>query len=59
MRSPGGEKRAGNAADQIRDKQKPPPRPVVGDRYGTVFTFHNGADSCYGVRGFRCALELA
>lgn len=27
-------------------------------RYGTVFTFHNGADSYYGVRGFRCALEL-
>ena len=22
-------------------------------RYGTVFTFHNGADSCYSVRGFR------
>lgn len=28
-------------------------------RYGTVFTFHNGADSYYGVRGFRCTLELA
>ena len=27
-------------------------------RYDTVFTFHNGADSYYGVRGFRCALEL-
>ena len=27
-------------------------------RYGTVFTFHNGADSYYGVRGFRCTLEL-
>lgn len=23
-------------------------------RYGTVFTFHNGADSYYSVRGFRC-----
>ncbi len=22
-------------------------------RYGTVFTFHNGADSYYSVRGFR------
>lgn len=28
-------------------------------RYGRVFTFHNGADSYYGVRGFRCTLELA
>ena len=27
-------------------------------RYGEVFTFHNGADSYYGVRGFRCTLEL-
>lgn len=27
-------------------------------RYGTVFTFHNGADSYYRVRGFRCVLEL-
>ena len=27
-------------------------------RYGRVFTFHNGADSYYGVRGFRCTLEL-
>ena len=27
-------------------------------RYGGVFTFHNGADSYYGVRGFRCVLEL-
>ena len=27
-------------------------------RYGRVFTFHNGADSYYSVRGFRCALEL-
>ena len=24
-----------------------------GRRYGTVFTFHNGADSYYSVRGFR------
>ncbi len=23
-------------------------------RYGAVFTFHNGADSYYSVRGFRC-----
>ena len=27
-------------------------------RYGRVFTFHNGADSYYGVRGFRCAFNL-
>lgn len=27
-------------------------------RYGEVFVFHNGADSYYGVRGFRCTLEL-
>lgn len=27
-------------------------------RYGRVFTFHNGADSYYSVRGFRCTLEL-
>ena len=27
-------------------------------RYGTVFTFHNGADSYYSARGFRCALDL-
>ena len=27
-------------------------------RYGRVFTFHNGADSYYGVRGYRCALVL-
>lgn len=27
-------------------------------RYGTVFTFHNGSDSYYGVRGFRCVLAL-
>ena len=27
-------------------------------RYGRVFTFHNGADSYYGVRGYRCALAL-
>ena len=27
-------------------------------RYGRVFTYHNGADSYYGVRGYRCALEL-
>ena len=28
-------------------------------RYGRTFTCHNGADSYYGVRGYRCALELA
>lgn len=27
-------------------------------RYGVVFTFHNGADSYYSTRGFRCTLEL-
>lgn len=27
-------------------------------RYGKVFTFHNSADSYYGVRGFRCVMEL-
>ena len=27
-------------------------------RYGTVFTFHNGADSYYSVRGFRCYLAV-
>ena len=27
-------------------------------RYGRVFTFHNGADSYYSVRGFRAVLEL-
>lgn len=27
-------------------------------RYGRVFTFHNGADSYYGVRGYRAALPL-
>jgi hypothetical protein len=30
---------------------------LFGDRrYGRVFTYHNGADSYYGVRGFRGAL---
>lgn len=27
-------------------------------RYGTVFTFHNGADSYYSVRGFRCYILI-
>ena len=27
-------------------------------RYGRVFTYHNGADSYYGVRGYRCVLSL-
>lgn len=32
---------------------------IFGDyRYGSVFIYHNGADSYYGVRGFRCKLVL-
>ncbi len=32
---------------------------IFGDRrYGRVFTYHNGADSYYGVRGFRGALRV-
>ncbi|MEI6602954.1 MAG: DUF4256 domain-containing protein, partial [Clostridia bacterium] len=27
-------------------------------RYGTVFVYHNGADSYYGARGFRGALKI-
>jgi hypothetical protein len=27
-------------------------------RYDTVFVYHNGADSYYAARGFRCALEI-
>ena len=27
-------------------------------RYNTVFTYHNGADSYYGVRGFRGILKV-
>jgi hypothetical protein len=27
-------------------------------RYGMVFTYHNGAESYYGVRGFRGLLRL-
>lgn len=27
-------------------------------RYGTVFTYHNGAESYYGARGFRGALKV-
>lgn len=27
-------------------------------RYGQVFLYHNGADSYYGARGFRCALRV-
>jgi hypothetical protein len=27
-------------------------------RYGTVFTYHNGADSYYGARGFRTLLKV-
>lgn len=32
---------------------------IFGDkRYGRVFTYHNGAESYYAARGFRCALRL-
>lgn len=32
---------------------------IFGDyRYGTVFVYHNGADSYYAARGFRCALRV-
>jgi len=32
---------------------------IFGDyRYGTVFTYHNGAESYYAARGFRCALRV-
>lgn len=32
---------------------------IFGDyRFGTVFIYHNGADSYYGARGFRCALRI-
>lgn len=32
---------------------------VFGDfRYGTVFVYHNGAESYYGARGFRCSLRV-
>lgn len=27
-------------------------------RYDTVFTYHNGADSYYGARGFRSMLKI-
>ena len=27
-------------------------------RYGVVFTFHNGAESCYSVRGWRGCLTV-
>ncbi len=27
-------------------------------RYGTVFVYHNGAESYYAVRGFRCSLTI-
>ena len=27
-------------------------------RYNTVFIYHNGADSYYGARGFRCSLKI-
>ena len=32
---------------------------IFGDfRYGTVFIYHNGADSYYAARGFRCLLRV-
>jgi hypothetical protein len=32
---------------------------IFGDyRYGTVFVCHNGADSYYAARGFRCSLRV-
>ena len=27
-------------------------------RYGRVFTYHNGAQSYYATRGFRCRLKI-
>jgi hypothetical protein len=32
---------------------------IFGDhRYGTVFIYHNGAESYYAARGFRCSLKV-
>ena len=32
---------------------------IFGDyRFGTVFVYHNGADSYYAARGFRCVLRI-
>jgi hypothetical protein len=32
---------------------------IFGDyRYGTVFVYHNGAESYYAARGFRCVLRV-
>ncbi len=32
---------------------------IFGDyRFGTVFVYHNGAESYYGARGFRCELRV-
>lgn len=32
---------------------------IFGDyRYGTVFIYHNGAESYYAARGFRCAVQV-
>jgi hypothetical protein len=32
---------------------------IFGDyRYGTVFVYHNGAESYYAARGFRCLLRV-
>jgi hypothetical protein len=32
---------------------------IFGDfRYGTVFVYHNGAESYYSARGFRCSLRV-
>ncbi|MFM8949708.1 MAG: DUF4256 domain-containing protein, partial [Bacteroidota bacterium] len=34
-------------------------RAICGDRrYDTVFVSHNGAQSYYAARGFRCVLEI-
>ena len=30
----------------------------VDHRYDTVFVYHNGAESYYGVRGFRCSITV-
>ena len=32
---------------------------IFGDfRFGTVFVYHNGAESYYAARGFRCSLRV-
>ena len=45
VRTPAGIRRLGGA--------------IFGDhRYGTVFIYHNGAESYYAARGFRCSLKV-